>query len=139
LIDNGYGLYIVGINQYIVNNNISINTVGLNLQVYNSQITDNYISYNKQYGIYTVGYDSIFARNNFIDNPINAYFKNLGLLLYIFSQRNKNIWDANYWDDYRGGKIYLIFGRTYFLLGKFSFTWFNIDWHPALEPYDIEI
>jgi len=64
--------------------------------------------------------------NNFINNTHHAYFRNT-----IFTK-----WDANYWGVSRIlPKI--IFGD--FKIGAFIIPWFNVDWHPAKEPYDIEV
>ena len=52
-----------------------------------------------------------------------------------------NKWDDNYWSDYKD-----IFGFPKIIKGKFRISniffefdlpWFNFDWNPAKEPYDI--
>jgi hypothetical protein len=67
------------------------------------------------------------------NNLINNGFRNVRFLYYRDSPRFRNIWDGNYWDKPRTGP-YLIIGRIMFLV-----PWFNIDWNPAKEPYDIEV
>jgi len=62
---------------------------------------------------------NIVKKNNFINNEKNAYF-------YFFN----SIWRRNYWDDWDGKGFYKIKGED-------GYPWFNIDWHPAREPYDI--
>ena len=62
---------------------------------------------------------NIIEKNNFIGNKIHAIF-------YI-SWRNN--WDGNYWDNWIGFGPKPIFG----------FLGINFDWHPAQEPYDIEV
>jgi hypothetical protein len=70
------------------------------------------------------------TNNNFINN-VND--NSIGILGFIFD----NIWDGNYWDNWIGLRYKLpIFQRfpKIICVGFFSFA---IDWHPALEPYDI--
>ncbi|GAI48792.1 unnamed protein product, partial [marine sediment metagenome] len=43
-----------------------------------------------------------------------------------------NTWDSNYWGEPRDSP-YIIKGTLLFLF----IPWFNFDWHPAQEPYDI--
>jgi parallel beta-helix repeat protein len=62
-------------------------------------------------------------RNNFINNVKCAYFFDC----------TSNNWNGNYWDKPRlFPKI--ILGRK---IGIIWWPWFNFDWHPAKEPYDI--
>ena len=80
-------------------------------------------------GIYL--YNSLkntIEKNNFIRNKKNAVFE--------FSLRNK--WNNNYWDDWIGFRynqpIFQKFPKV--IVG---FPWFQFDWHPAQEPYDIGV
>jgi parallel beta-helix repeat protein len=61
--------------------------------------------------------------NNFINNNRDAYFLSC----------KKNNWEFNYWNRAR------LFPK--FILGRVGIIglipWFNIDWNPAKEPYDI--
>jgi parallel beta-helix repeat protein len=136
LINNGYGIYIVGHNEYIKNNIISKNTIGILLQVYNSQITDNYISENKEYGIYCYGRDSVITRNNFINNSRNVYFEYFFSFLSILRKNSINKFDANYWSDQKVSNFYFIPGKIYFLI-IFSIPWLILDRNPSSEPYDL--
>jgi len=68
--------------------------------------------------------DSKIHRNNFINNVRDAYFY----------ESFSNNWNGNYWGKprlfpklIRGERIGIIFW----------IPWFNIDWRPAQEPYDI--
>jgi parallel beta-helix repeat protein len=65
-----------------------------------------------------------FKRNNFIENNCSAFFKDSFF----------NRWIGNYWEISQL-RPYPIFGKIVF--GKISVHWFNIDWLPAKEPYDI--
>jgi len=67
--------------------------------------------------------NSIIEKNNFIDNRIHVYFS------FIF----RNFWDSNYWDNWIGFGPKIIFGS----FGSIVIPWFNFDWRPAGEPYDI--
>ena len=138
--NNPNGLYLATANSYITDNHISNNEqTGVYLIANNNYITDNHISNNGQTGVYIgSGANNIISKNNFIDNPTNAYFNNPLLFLSILFKTNKNTWDKNYWSDSSDGRIYIIHGTVHFLI-IFNLPWFNIDWHPAKEPYDIGV
>lgn len=80
-----------------------------------------------------------FTQNNFING---GNIKKIGnLTITIFSSNvysyliNKNYWNNNYWDNYNG----II---PFHCVTDHIFAWtiddfFNIDWHPVIEPYDI--
>jgi parallel beta-helix repeat protein len=127
--------FVLSSNNQVINNHISNNnpTGILLIDSNNNQIAENHIYNNNKMGIYVdFGYSNTISRNNLIYHLKNAYF-DTG---YIFF--NRNTWDGNYYGDYSGGRYYLIRGTFYFLF-FFSMPWINIDWHPASEPYDIEI
>ena len=104
-------------------------------------ISGNEISYNHPTGVYvSVSYYNVISGNNFIDNEGegykeegNAYFNYAGL--HIFA----NIWRGNYWSDsLSGGTLPKIIPgeiKIFFI----DRLWFNFDWRPAQEPYDIEV
>jgi len=75
--------------------------------------------------LYFSSYNRIY-HNNFLHNACDAYFS---------GECIQNNWDGNYWSRPRFlPKI--ITGQT----GSLFFSWrFNFDWHPAKEPYDIEV
>ncbi len=133
--DNGIAI-VQGSNNQIINNYISNNNpTGIFLLISkNNLITDNRISDNKL-GVYAdFAYKNTISGNNFIGNNRNAYFDSEYFLIH------RNTWDNNYWSDYKIGRFYLIGGTVYFLgFIFFSLPWFQIDWHPAKEPYDIGI
>ncbi|MFE3845403.1 right-handed parallel beta-helix repeat-containing protein [Thermoplasmatota archaeon] len=132
-------------NNTITNNNISNNLCGIRVwaefnNISNNIITENIdgicidfskssilksneIKRNKKYGLYLEDTSSTkISYNNFIFNRRNAYFKNC----------ENNTWDYNFWNRPRFFP-YIIFGKYNSRLD------FEIDWHPAIEPYDISI
>jgi parallel beta-helix repeat protein len=87
----------------------------------NNVIKQNSFIHNAEDGIYfSKSSNNLIQSNNFINNSNQALFENVLL----------NKWKANYWNESRV-LPYFIFGRLVFI------PWFNIDWHPAKEPYDI--
>ncbi len=56
-------------------------------------------------------------------------------------------WNGNYWDDWNlrlprsiiGEKVLMLVLRPGYELKIVAFPWFNFDWRPAKEPYDIGI
>ena len=98
-------------------------------------IKHNNISSNNRHGIYSIRcYGNIIHENNFINNPIDAYFFTLGI--------RSNHWRRNFWDDWDGLGGYKIKGETMIFSFKEPFInyvdWYNYDLFPAKEPYDIE-
>jgi len=94
-----------------------------------NSLAGNNISNNNGYGI-RLGDSSVnvVKENNFIDNSErNAYFVNSFL----------NRWFKNYWDDWSKLLPRPIYGSIYLERFDKYITWFNFDWHPAREPYDI--
>jgi parallel beta-helix repeat protein len=124
-----------------MNTNISFNSIseiGFGVWIidsYNTVIYQNNISYNG-IGVLTMitSADKIL-QNNFIGNNRSA-ISNQGLLSKIKSLKIKldlpirrNIWKGNYWDGPRS--------LPYMIPGVFLKFSFQVDWHPAQEPYDI--
>jgi parallel beta-helix repeat protein len=109
------------INNTIVNNNDS----GVFLEYSNeTDITSNNISKNR-FGIYIhLSTDNIVRKNNFLKNMKDAFF----------NTSKENTWVHNYWNRTRILPK-LIFGQ--FMVGSIEISWINIDWRPALRPYDI--
>ena len=66
---------------------------------------------------------NIISHNNFMDNIQSCFF--IG---------GSNTWDNNYWGRPRNLPkiIFGRFGSIYELI-----PWFNVDWHPAQEPFEI--
>jgi parallel beta-helix repeat protein len=121
------------IRDIFINNNIIANNGGI-LHTYGGlficncingiRIVDNTIISNDKYGIY---FDSSrnnqVIDNNFINNTNNAQFIGRVSLW--------NEWVGNYWDNWIGLGPKIIRGKL------IVFPWYNFDWHPAKEPYDI--
>ena len=135
MLNNGFsGIHNLDSNDNLISGNIlSNNECGLT--VYNSsnnKISGNNIANNKYYGIFI--YDS--GKNNiFQNNFIESGKRNVKLLYYIWALKI-NKWDGNYWDEPRSSP-YLIFGKISIRSIFGIIPWFEIDWHPAKEPYDI--
>ncbi|MBC7128862.1 MAG: right-handed parallel beta-helix repeat-containing protein [Thermoplasmatales archaeon] len=138
-----YGMWIEGENGFIEENNvskscypvyiyktfdtkISKNFISKNMEGVqflnskNNSFEENYLEENQRYGVY-LGSDCTgnrIIRNTFIDNIPNARDDSI------------NIWNENYWSDYIGIKIKIlwILGLPYYI-PKFSF-----DWNPRIKP-----
>jgi parallel beta-helix repeat protein len=126
--DNGKnGLHIFYDNHLIVGNIFLNNSCGLSLHVSrNCKISGNTFKNNQNGIIIILG---IFGKRNIINN--NNFFNNQRSALFEYSYRN--IWRKNYWD--RSRLIpYPIYGITFW-----GYNWVNFDWHPAKEPYDMEV
>jgi nitrous oxidase accessory protein len=143
-----YGIHLVSSVSDIENNYISNNNFGIYIETSKCTITNNTIDNNKL-GIYLKDGNSFIQKNNFVNNTIHAGFKN-----YLdFSIRNsphikymKNNWEQNYWGEEKESPkiIHGVIGiRLEYILGyigdRIGFPWINIDWHPAKEPYDIQV
>jgi parallel beta-helix repeat protein len=116
----------------IIENNIYNNGIGgyfdggIFLQdcVHNIIVQGNNIESNHQYGVLLLrSIANSFINNNFINNSINAYFRDFSLV---------NLWKKNYWSDWVGFGPKFIKGT----LGGSMVRWINIDWRPTQEPYD---
>jgi parallel beta-helix repeat protein len=127
----GVGIYLINsTNCEISRNKIlnkSVNGIALIENSSDNYIFRNDIRNNQEYGIFLYyGFSNRIEENNFIKNKPNAFFKNSRF----------NSWDRNYWNRPRILPK-LIRGE---IKGLFIFwwAWTNIDWRPALKPYDIE-
>jgi parallel beta-helix repeat protein len=140
-LDNGIKLYDSKFNN-LKGNTISNNGIGINIQASKfNNINGNTISNNGKgislYCVPDIGWIAnafnfnIILKNNFIDNEQDAYFSNSFF----------NIWILNYWNRPR------ILPKV--IIGEIQgegwgsppdpITLFNIDWRPALRPYDIGV
>ena len=54
---------------------------------------------------------------------------------------NVNSWKRNYWSDSDGSSPKFIRGELeiWMLITYIYLPWFEIDWNPAQEPYDIGV
>jgi len=137
--NNGVGIRLYQLCHFniITGNSISNSTCSIDLfQSGSNTIEGNNIENNK-YGLslYISG-KNLIKKNNFIGNEKHA----------IFAPSWRNIWDANYWDNWIGLKLNWPVVQKFpkVLVGMllppwftFNLPYFNFDWHPAQEPYDI--
>ncbi|MFO7677733.1 MAG: NosD domain-containing protein [Thermoplasmatota archaeon] len=125
---------------FLYGNIITNNIVGIGLSgSFHNVIYGNIITQN-QFGINFFNADDYEVKNNnFIDNEKHAYFEYV--LFVQFMPRIK--WDGNYWDDWnlrlprpiKGEKVIIFVFRPGTAFKKTVCSWYNIDWHPAKEPY----
>jgi parallel beta-helix repeat protein len=122
-----YGVYLLlasGYNQIHGNYIGYSDRCGVNIGNYwpcdGNSLMENTIYQNKNLGVYIQdSSDTIISRNNFIQNKIDASFKNC------FG----TVWDYNYWNESRNlPKV--IQGE------KNMIPWLNFDWHPESQPYN---
>jgi parallel beta-helix repeat protein len=130
------GIFLYGCFNHIVNNVFDGNHDGIILdRSSRNLINKNTFRNNKKgYGIKLEDYSrkNIILSNNFIDNGENAVFQ--------FSRTN--IWIKNYWSDLEILKIKIIEGKILIRYGILPdqtkiVKWYNFDWSPAKEPYNI--
>jgi len=107
------------------------------LSKYNTIFDNNIL--NNSNGIYLFGYSNTIIKNNFLDNNVDAFFKYP--IKNILSK--KNLWRQNYWNEPRllpkpiRGQIWRRISSNVPPFYTIHLPWFNIDWRPALKPYDI--
>lgn len=136
--DNDVGLQLVAWHNYyhnhIFNNNISGNQKGVFLyDTRNNNISDNLISNNKENGIILNSSENNTLYHNSFEKNRRAV--SLGGFLKILY--TKNHWIGNYWGRPRYlPKIIFNIVRIRFK-ATFGYPRIEIDWHPALKPYDI--
>jgi len=126
-----------------MNNDVSWNIISENgfgilvLSSSNTLIYRNNISHNGNIGVWTLftSADKIH-QNNFIGNNQSAISVQLLLSkirilkLKFHIPIRRDVWDGNYWDSPRV--------QPYIIPSAFKFR-FQVDWHPAQEPYDIPV
>jgi len=139
-----YGIRILGSYNKVQLNVIKDNEEsGILIQGQNNDIYHNLIENNSK-GVYLQG-------SNYNRITCNNFIRNEGFFIYSFKNHwsIKNVWDNNYWETLNGNFKFIV-GRLKIVL----YTWtnwlekqtyeiavyplrFNVDWHPAQEPYDI--
>ncbi|HUS99471.1 MAG TPA: NosD domain-containing protein [Candidatus Thermoplasmatota archaeon] len=135
-------------------NNISQNIISDNdngiviLGSYYTMIYQNTISKNEELGVFDFCTSStIIRRNNFIGNGRHAYFHQAVTIRIRFFKNyfdfpiTRSIWEENYWEKTRM-LPYLIPGLVSIARGfvtdpPYRINFFQIDWHPAKEPFDV--
>jgi len=133
----------------ISQNSISDNKNGILVMVsYDTMIYQNTISKNEELGLSDFCTSStIIHQNNFIENGQHAYFNQAILLRLRFFKNyfdfpiTRSIWDGNYWEKPRilpypiPGLVSL--SRGFVTDPPYHMNFFQIDRHPAKEPYDL--
>jgi parallel beta-helix repeat protein len=142
--DSNIGIFITRdtLDAWIQNNIINGGRVGIFVEAVDSSsicISYNMVT-NTSYGIKTWLSSKVnVSCNNFIQNDQHAYFGESWWF-------QRNYWDGNYWDNYRGTRGKIILGTALFLIIPLGYylpafclylPWVNVDWHPAQVPYDI--
>jgi parallel beta-helix repeat protein len=163
IIHNYHGIYLVNVSNYTISrNNISYNTEGffliqvININIsfnlisqngggivivysYNAVIYRNNISYNNGGALTGVTSSDKILQNNFIGNKkfsavtvqrMAHIMYRIYLKLSLQVSISRNVWDGNYWNKPRS---------LPHIIPEFLSLRFTVDWHPAQEPYDIEV
>jgi parallel beta-helix repeat protein len=125
LTENSGGIYVRDSNENkIFRNEIIKNSIGIELTDWDSTSSNNTIE-----------------KNNFLKNS-----RRDATFMAAKKSHTKNTWDENYWNRplrfpklILGGKEFLFFPGTpfHFPPMMIALPWFNVDWHPAQEPYEI--
>jgi len=94
----------------------------------NNKIHHNQIINNSYIGVIcAIANKNEFYNNNFIANDLDVF------LFHSFFIR----WKENYWEKWIGIGPKIIIGLINLPFKPYLFPWFNFDWRPAQEPYDI--
>jgi len=130
----------------------STNFIYRNITIFSNTIVETLIGIgfcffpNHAFYITPVIKDAVIVRNTIKNNVIGIFLctakdtvikeNNLqkNLIKAIFINSFHTVWQKNYWNRPRIIPK-LIFGEI--KIGSKWLPWFNIDWHPAKEPYDI--
>ncbi len=123
--DKGIHLQLFCFNNSFITNQISYNKEGIRIGSYwscdNNLIQSNDITNNEKYGIILLdSFNTRVIENNFVDNDMHAFFTDC----------DESYWNQNYW----GKSInfaFIIQGK------KNNIPWFNVDWNPSNNPYEI--
>ena len=94
----------------------------------NGVVRDSFFLNNSYHSIRLENCNWTSFENNFINNSRHARL--------ILDKISYYKWDNNYWDNWIGFGPKMILG---YFESNFSFPWVNFDWHPAREPFDINI
>jgi parallel beta-helix repeat protein len=148
-LNNENGIHCSYYDNSIDSNTISNNWRGISIETSECTITDNTISNNEE-GIYLSGGNNIIQKNNFLNNTIHAYFRYyFAIIIEVAPFIHKSVkdnWKQNYWGEEQGspkkipGEILFGWGGIFIIyVFPIPLPWFNFDWHPAQEPYDIQV
>jgi len=145
------GIYFLGDRQNISGNRIKRCKIGMHFRGAKNIIYGNDIE-SCSVGIYDYfvlprinedwvgGHTNIITKNNFKNYSRSGmwWLKFPSFIIMILNKFRKEGWKENYWDTWSGVGPKLIPGV--FVLGEYIILpWFNFDWHPAREPYDVGV
>ena len=148
--NHNYGIFVLGSNNTIYGNFIIKNSEGIrldsigNIDSINNIIYRNEIAYSEEQSIFIeLSHSNQIYENNFKRSLF--MYPHIWWICDIFQYfkypSQKNVWFNNYWDIARigpkliGGWLFYWWGDDYGI--PFLFPWFNIDYNPAQEPYNI--
>ena len=129
-----YGIWFRGNLQNVSGNRIRQCRIGIQLGgdnniVYGNDIENCDVGIQIQYG----GKGNIITKNNFKNySRIGIWFGRF----FLGFENNK--WIGNYWDTWIGVGPKIILG-LFIISEEIRIPWFNFDWKPAQEPYDIGV
>ncbi len=130
---SGTGIYLGNSTDNTISGNTFINNYfGLHLVfAEHNNISENHFE-NKMMNIGLINsYNNLFSKNNF-------KFNYSPKLKSIISIESDNKWKSNYWNESRKLPVFLWGIKTIKLFRERFGISLDIDWCPALEPYDIE-
>lgn len=127
-------------NYNLIQSNLVINNLAHGIMLGPGPISNNIVKFNTISGCISFPWypnAAIVLENAFFNtikkNNILNNYKDV-----IINSSFVNSWVNNYWDDYLGFGSKIIFGWIYLPLKReIIIPWFNIDWYPAKEPYNI--
>ena len=115
-------------NNTVTQNNITKCVQGIViLESTNNLVKRNNISHNTEGVFLSLSKRNKFYENNFIESGYAGHVEFKGWSFF-------NKWRGNYWDNQ------IIHGLPKVLFGRFGalpIPWFNFDWRPAKEPYEV--
>jgi parallel beta-helix repeat protein len=132
----------------IHHNIISNNACGFELGGYKNKIWRNSIHSNSELGIHSwATCANSMYENNFMDNSKDASFSHVFLIGYSnlidLLWINNNQWFSNYWNEPRLlPKIIHGYISIYYDLENiksWTVPWYEVDWFPSREPFNIQI
>lgn len=140
---SGNSLYIVN---NLFTNNSGINLGYLCIDNYGITTIESNVFENNEIAITTLNCKGVnIIKNNFINNTQNVLLQKASYIFETFFYINhRQNWKDNYWDDRNQKIIYPIIGTwtigiLFFDIPILSFHYREYDWHPAQEPYTIDV
>ena len=152
---NFAGLFLADSNSNTISGNIFINNSIFGLLLLageNNNISGNHFEsglWNINVGLADSN-NNLFSKNNFIFNLSFFRIMNFSSIIpiffftfigkrSIFSIDSDNKWEGNYWNRARVLPVFIWGTKLIKLFNYHNIPWLDVDWHPAKEPYDIEV